>query len=148
MLEAGIYINPQSLTDSPSMTAAFHAGAHPTCHKPNTASKDRMCVYCKGAHSATNCNTISDHHKRFDFIKREGLCFNCLAKHRVAQCTSHGRCKQCGHKHHTSVCKAYANNRPPLMTSQPSQQHTKADVAEPRQTTNATHQHHPVFQQC
>ena len=93
VFEASFYINPQLLTDPSSVTAAFHTGAQPPCHKTNMIGKDRVCVYCKGVHSATNCNVIIDHHKRLEYIKKEGLCFNCLVKHRVAQCTSRGRCK-------------------------------------------------------
>ena len=102
-----------------------------------------MCVYCKGVHSVTNCNVTVDHHKHLEYIKKEGLCFNCLAKHRVAQCTSRNRCKQCTRKHHTNVCKVYANSRPPLMNSQSNNQpsqHTGTNVAEAKQTTTT----HPV----
>jgi len=136
--EAGVYVNPQSLTDLPSMTAAFHTGVPPPRHKTNMIGKDRVCVYCKGAHSATNCNAITDHHKCLEYIKREGLCFNCLTKHRVAQCTSRGRCKQCSHKHHTSVCKAYVNNKSLLVHSQFGNQHTRVEVAQPMSS-------HPVY---
>ena len=111
IFEAGVHITPQPPTDSPSMTATFYTGAQLPNHKTNKGSKDRFCVYCKNTHSATNCNVITDHSKRLEYIKKEGLCFNCLAKHRVAQCTSRNRCKWCTRKHHTSVCEAYANSR-------------------------------------
>ena len=122
VFEAGVHITPHPITDPPSMTATFYAGAPPPHHKINRGSRDRACVYCKGTYSTTNCTVITDHHKRLDYIKKEGLCFNCLAKHRVAQCTSRNRCKQCSRKHHTSVCEAYANSRPPLINSQPGSQ--------------------------
>ena len=140
IFEAGIHITPQPPTDSPSMTATFYTGAELPNHKTNKGSKDRFCVYCKNTHSATNCNIITDHSKRLEYIKKEGLCFNCLAKHRVAQCTSRNRCKRCTRKHHTSVCEAYANSRSP-MNSQPSSQpnqHGRSDVGEAKQTTTTT----------
>ena len=74
VFEAGVHITPQPLTDPPSMTATFYAGAQLPHHKTNRGGKDRMCVYCKGAHSANNCNVIVDHHKRLEYIKKEGLC--------------------------------------------------------------------------
>ena len=43
--------------------------------------------------------------KRLEHVKKEGLCFNCLGKHRVSKCTSQTRCKKCN-KHHTSICGA------------------------------------------
>lgn len=35
--------------------------------------------------------------------KRGNLCYNCLAHHKVSQCTSRFRCKKCKKKHHTSL---------------------------------------------
>ena len=135
VFEAGLYSSHQS-PDSSSMTASFHTSAQVQRHKTNIGGKDRMCVYYRGAHSATNCNVIVEHHKRLEYIKKEGLCFNCLAKHRVAQCTSRNHCKQCSHKHHTSVCKTYSN-RQPLMgnqSSNPPIQHTRPNEIEAKQT--------------
>jgi len=43
-------------------------------------------------------------------VKTAGLCFNCLAHH---QCTSHGHCKRCNQKHHTSLCPS----KPPQPSS-------------------------------
>ena len=120
------------------MTATFYAGAQTPHHKTNIGGKNCVCVYCKGAHSAPNCNVTTDHHKRVEYIKKEGLCFNCLAKHKVAQCTSRNRYKQCSRKHHTSICKAYSNNRSPLTNAQPSSQSsqsTRNGVPETKQST-------------
>ena len=135
VFEAGLYSSYQS-PDSSSMTASFHTGAQVQRHKTNIGGKDRMCVYCRGAHSATNCNVIVEHHKGLEYIKKEGLCFNYLAKHRVAQCTSRNHCKQCSHKHHTSVCKAYANRQPLIgnQSSNPPIQHTRPNEIEAKQT--------------
>ena len=133
IFEAGFHITPQPPTDSPSMTATFYTGAQLPNHKTNKGSKDHFCVYCKNTHSATNCNVITDHGKRLEYVTKEGLCFNCLVKHRVAQYTSRNRCKRCTRKHHTSVCEAYANSRS-LMNNQPSSQpnqYGRSDVGKP-----------------
>ena len=143
VFKAGVHITSQTLPDTMSMTATFHAGTQPPHHKVNIGGKDRVCVYCKGAHSTTNCNVITDHQKRVEHIKKEGLCFNCLARHRVAQCSSRKHCKQCNRKHHTSVCKAYLN-RPSLTNTLPcnqSSQHTRPSVLETKL------QPHPQFPQ-
>ena len=66
----------------------------------------RSCVFCKGPHAANQCTTITDHQKRLDIVKRNHLCFNCLARHKVSQCTSKFRCRLCKRKHHTSLCNA------------------------------------------
>ena len=125
------------------MTASFYTGAQLPNHKTNKGSKDHFCIYRRNIHSATNCNVITDHSKRLEYIKKEGLCFNCLEKHRVAQCISRNRCKWCTHKHHTSVCEAYANSRSP-MNNQPSSQpnqHGQSDVGEAEQSTTTTPVH-------
>ena len=44
--------------------------------------------------------------KYLEHVKKEGLCFNCLGKHRVSQCTSQSHCKKCNNKHHTNICGA------------------------------------------
>jgi len=61
-------------------------------------------VYCKGNHTAINCETHKDIQSRKDIIKQQRLCYNCLAHHHVSQCSSKNRCHKCGNKHHTSIC--------------------------------------------
>ena len=149
VFEAGVHIIPQPLTGSPSMTATFYAGTQLPHHKTNTGVRTVCVCYCKGAHPATNCNVITDHHKQVECIKKEGFCFNCLAKHRVAQCTSRNRCKHCNRKHHTSICKAYPNNRPPLTNAQPSNQpsqHTRKCVRNQANYNHTPYSHSPGLQ--
>jgi len=67
-------------------------------------------------------------------VKSAGLCYNCLAHHKVSQCTSHRHCKQCSQKHHTSLCP------PPLSASPRDANPTPATLAvqQPPQGTNVT----------
>ena len=96
------------------ITASLHAGSRSADHHRNYRSdkgtsrpiKKITCVYCKGIHTTNSCNIVVNTEKRLEHIKREGLCFNCLGKHRVSQCTSHARCKKCNNKHHISICNA------------------------------------------
>ena len=37
-------------------------------------------------------------------MKRDNLCFNFLAHHKVSHCASKFCCSNCQHKHHTSLC--------------------------------------------
>jgi len=73
--------------------------------KPIQAVKRLMCTYCKGSHTANNCDAVKDCDKRWEIVKKERLCFNCLAHHRVSECDSKQSCKLCGHRHHTSLCR-------------------------------------------
>ena len=87
-----------------TMTASFYAGANSRTLKNREQFKPMSCIYCHSTtHSPSACNTVSDHQKRLDIVRKENLCFNCLGRHRVAQCRSKSRCKHCKGKHHTSL---------------------------------------------
>ncbi|XP_071141877.1 uncharacterized protein [Mytilus edulis] len=43
-------------------------------------------------------------------VKRDKLCFNCLGKHRINEYKSKHTCRNCGKKHHTSLCNARPTN--------------------------------------
>ena len=94
-----------STTRTPPATASFHAAIKAVRNTAPSGKKKLICVYCKGEHSPTSCNVVTDSQKRLEIIKRENLCFNCLGSHKVAHCNSKFRCKNCKHKHHTSLCR-------------------------------------------
>ena len=94
------------------MTAAsLHTGTRLTQHADSRGipNKKIACVYCKGAHTANRCDVITDHQRRLDVVKKERLCFNCLAHHKVSECKSKHRCNTCKRKHHTSLCNGRDN---------------------------------------
>ena len=113
VLEVGLYSN--SFTKEPHSTAgSFHAGAAGHGEK-----REIVCTYCKGPHTANQCTVVKDHQQRTSIVKTAGLCYNCLAHHKVSQCTSRRRCKHCNQKHHTSLC-------PPAVIPTHKPQHTLA----------------------
>ena len=107
VLELGYYSN----SHSHSTAASFHTAARKPLAKQG--NKELACTYCKGPRTANQCTVIKDHQQRTTIVKAAGLCFNCLANHRVSQCTSCRRCKQCNQKHHTTLC-------PPAVSTPPS----------------------------
>ena len=42
-------------------------------------------------------------------VKKEKLCFNCLAHHKASECKLKHRCNTCKRKHHTSLCNGGDN---------------------------------------
>ena len=44
-----------------------------------------------------------------EIVRKANLCFNCLGRHRVSQCTSKARCRHCRGKHHSSLCETTAS---------------------------------------
>ena len=94
------------LPDTMASTSSFHTATHKQPHRYTSQSERKLptCAYCKGAHSPNTCSTITKPEERVSFVKENHLCFNCLAHHKVSQCTSTYRCRKCSRKHHTSLC--------------------------------------------
>ena len=148
ILEQGVFTSTTSLSDtSPMMTASLHVGArsgHSKQQRSDRSTFDQKltCAYCKGTHTANHCDVVVNTEKRFEYVKREGLCFNCLGKHRVSQCTSQSRCKKCNNKHHTSICGAKSllppmkKDNPAQSTETNSQQPTQKDLKAQSTETN------------
>lgn len=111
VLEAGLHDSHDPVS-SISTAAAFQVGARDSRNRfANQGSKKNplVCVFCKGPHSSHSCETVTDYQKRIDIVKRDNLCFNSLAHHKVSHCQSRFRCRKCKKKHHTTLC----NSEPP-----------------------------------
>ena len=70
------------------------------------ATKLRSCVYCsKRDHRSSECTSVKTADERKAILAKKKLCFNCTASaHRASECKSTGTCKNCGKRHHTSIC--------------------------------------------
>jgi hypothetical protein len=71
--------------------------------------KTPKCAFCKGEHWSNDCVVFSNVDQRHAVAVRDKLCFNCLGKHRAADCRSQRRCKHCDKRHHTAICKTHAH---------------------------------------
>ena len=126
ILEQGVFISATCWSDtSPMMTALLYAGTRSGHSKQHRSDKDTFnkkltCVYCKGTHTASHCDVVVSTEKRLEYVKREGLCFNCLGIHRVNQCASQTHCKKYSNQHHTSICGA-KSLLPPTQKNHPGQ---------------------------
>ena len=124
-----------SADNSPTMmTASFYTGA--SCNTPRqlTQSRPKPCTYCQStAHSTSACDVVPDRGKRLEVVQRENLCFNCLGRHRAAQCRSKSQCKRCKGKHHTSLCDST-----PEKNKQPRQDAPPPSDAQKESTTALT----------
>ena len=117
-------------------TSSFHTGTNNnqgTSHEKPRRSPS--CVFCKGAHKSGSCPTITCHKEHLAIIKSANLCFNCLTRHKVSQCTSKFTCKECHRKHHTSLCHALtpADRSPSNQQKDPS----TSTTSHPTQTAEA-----------
>ena len=107
-METGFYTSDaqSSTTKGSYPTALFYAGIRGSRFNPSSNGKKKpLCVYCKGDHSPSMCEVVSDVQRQLDIVKKGNLCYNCLGNQKVSLCNSKFRCKNCRHKHHTSLCK-------------------------------------------
>lgn len=69
----------------------------------HTSSSDK-CPFCMSDHNIFHCTTFRQKSiaQRRDWVRTSGLCFNCLgANHRLVDCRSKYKCKECQARHHT-----------------------------------------------
>ena len=99
ILETGLYTadqpaNVPSSSRAPMATVSFYTGIKGMQPTTNSDVKKKLaCVYCRGSHSPTACNIVTDYQKRLEIVKKTNICFNCLGHHKVSQCGSKFRCK-------------------------------------------------------
>ena len=123
--------HPQSLHP----TAAFHAGA---TNQPNAANQC-SCAFCKGSHSPTHCDVITDKQARKEFVTQKNLCFNCLGRHKVNICKSKHRCRKCHRKHHTSLCTDGGPEKQENKNKPTSENATLSTIVSPPATATSLH---------
>ena len=113
IMEAG---NSTERLEMPMVTAAFlthtnaretkpaHTETDKTAERPGRNTKE--CAFCKEHdHSSTNCTIFKTVADRLSIVKRDRLCFNCLGRHKIADCKSTNNGRKCDKRHHTSICK-------------------------------------------
>lgn len=120
----------------------------------STSSTNRCCFCSESFHSAFVCKRFQKMRisERYDAVRKNGLCINCLSSGHLARNCSKGFCRQCGRKHHsllhTDSDSAYQKSSVPQTTKRPSseyQKHTQqAQSGSPtQQTAPTTNQHEP-----
>ena len=71
-------------------------------------------MLCKGPYPTHTCESVTDHQKRLEIVKRENLCFNCFSHHNISQFQSRFQCKKCKKKHHTTLCNSETQPSGPI----------------------------------
>ena len=86
-------------------TASFIARTIRQTQNTGYKHQQKLCLFCEESDHPNTCKNVRDVEKRVEIIKRKRVCFNCFGNHRVVDCKSEFKCKQCGKKNHTSICK-------------------------------------------
>ena len=116
ILECGTHNSPLGSSQS---TAAFLIGSKPNHIHKKQDKGPPSCIFCKGPHATHQCTVITDQQRRLEIVKQNHLCYNCLARHKVSQCTSRFRCRHCKRKHHTSLCNGGQDHTTTVPMSNP-----------------------------
>ena len=87
VFESGLHMPSQT---SCTPTATFYTGSRRAPNQPTTGdvTKKRTCIFCKGSHAPQACEVVNEPLKRLEIVQQQNLCFNCLAHHKVSQCSS------------------------------------------------------------
>ena len=75
------------------------------------------CVYCNELHYSASCEKVVNPRDRRNILIEAKRCFKCLFPgHQVKDCTNSRNCRNCGGRHHQSVCFSYfgARESPPV----------------------------------
>ena len=108
-----------------------HSQQSPNTGHANQFKDHKTCVYCKQQHSYSFCDVITIPQDRLAIVKKNNLCFNCLAHHKISQCNSKYKYKVCKQKHHKSLC----NNSVPPTLSDAKSESMKSDTNKRNKTT-------------
>jgi len=130
VLDVGHHSNGYS-KEFHTIATSFHTAAGETIIQRE--KKEPVCTYCKGPHTTNQCTAVKGHQQRVSIVKLAGLCYNCVAHHRVSQCTFHRCCKRCIQKHHTSLC-SQTDPKSPQPSSFSSQSTDSTQPSSPRTT--------------
>ncbi|XP_058817780.1 uncharacterized protein LOC131681089 [Topomyia yanbarensis] len=96
------------------------------------------CPSCKQAHLLFQCDQFRNlvPKQRFEFVKRHGLCINCLKGNHLARDCSSGSCKTCARKHHSLLHLMPASSPTVTVTSAAgSKQLTSALTCQPAEAS-------------
>ena len=92
--------------------------------KAEQLSKIRPWIYCDSHdHRSAACTSVTSANQRKAILVKKKACFNCTGlAHRAPECQSTTKCKNCGKRHHTSICVETEQPKPVLAAHREDQQ--------------------------
>ena len=84
--------------------------------KAEQPSKICLCTYCDSHdHRSAACTSVTTADQCKAILVKKKACFNCTGlAHRASECRSTTKCKNCGKRHHTSICGETEQPKPAL----------------------------------
>ena len=107
-----IKINERKGTDG-YMNRRFQSSICSCINSTGSPRGGIKCIFCKEGHYSASCTKVQDVQLHKELLRRERRCFSCLSVgHKVSQCMSSRRCRNCNRRHHQSICNAQENVPP------------------------------------
>lgn len=100
--------------------------------------KQFKCIFCSESHSVRQCQIFKKKstNERFNWVKAENRCINCMGLHKVSECKSKYSCETCKKKHNTLLHLEKKEN----------EKYIKPNVAKKTEETETVHVNSNVAQ--
>lgn len=78
----------------------------------NDKTNQKPCALCKNVHALNKCSKFlsMNNSERYEFVKQNRLCFNCLKNHSVKVCSSKYNCFYCPLRHNSLLHRREGEN--------------------------------------
>ncbi|KMQ87200.1 hypothetical protein RF55_13588 [Lasius niger] len=105
-------LQPMRAEASSSKISCGPARQTHSLHARNQKSKRGRCSLCGKDHYIMLCDVYQSKtaEARKQHVEAHNLCFNCLGKHKLTECTSKKTCSSCHARHHTTLHDACSNS--------------------------------------
>ena len=105
--------DPSKKRDRQSQGQGYYQTQQAKAEQP---SKICLCIYCDSHDQrSAACTSLTSADQRKAILVKKKACFNCTGLvHRASECRSTTKCKNCGKRHHTSICGETEQPKPAL----------------------------------
>ncbi|XP_055614787.1 uncharacterized protein LOC129761112 [Toxorhynchites rutilus septentrionalis] len=106
-----------------------------------TSENVKKCPNCKQAHFLFQCESFRkiSPQQRFEFVKKHGLCINCLKGTHLAKDCSSGSCRNCSRKHHSLLhLPPISSSSTPVLRAETTNPSTPALVVQSAETIDVS----------
>ena len=144
LLSLQVFEKSRPLFQSRTQSARFHS----VSIRSSNNEPEYTCLLCMDKHQVSRCPKYQQKtlQNRRQFVQTNRLCFNCLGRHRVLNCSSSKHCPKYGNQHHSTLYQVSVSNlrqivnRAPTHSSSAESANSRPSTAdEPPVTVNHAH---------
>ncbi|XP_051166513.1 uncharacterized protein LOC127284859 [Leptopilina boulardi] len=129
-LEASVTVKKRFDNKSATNSSHPHNNSRPKVFSHQSSSKLSCCL-CKGEHNLYSCPQFKakSANERYDCVRENNRCTNCLGKHYRNACVSKNVCSKCGKPHHSLLHREQGNYNSNNTTSKSNDNDCSSDVS-------------------